>query len=140
MRVGEGEAQVLRDKLDVHQAALDELQVPRVPVAFLVSDQRAHLAHLAGDPCRVALAQEGLAHGLRDFVGKAGVAGDDSGAGQRHVLPGLRLVALVEDEGGELGRERTLAARGPEPHVDFIERPRRVGAVSAASRRWVKRE
>ncbi len=32
--MGEGEAQILGDELDVHQAALDELQVPNIPVAF----------------------------------------------------------------------------------------------------------
>ena len=47
----------------------------------------------------------------------------DPRARQRHMLPGLRFVALVEREGRELGRERPLAARGPEPHVDLIEAP-----------------
>ena len=68
-----------------------------------------------------ALAHEHLPHRLGDVGGEARVSGDDAGARQRHVLPGLRLVALIEREGGELGRERPLAARGPQPHVDLVE-------------------
>ena len=40
------------------------------------------------------------------------------------MLPRLRLVLLVELERRELGRERTLAPGGPEPHVDFVQAAR----------------
>ena len=65
--MGEGEAEELRDELDVHQAALDELEVPQVAVAFLLGDQGAHFRHLAGDRSRVALACQRVADRLRDI-------------------------------------------------------------------------
>ena len=44
------------------------------------------------------------------------------GARQRHVLPGLRLVAPGRGaKARELGRQRPLAAGGPQPHVDLVE-------------------
>ena len=111
----------MRDEFDVDQPAGDELEVPGVLVALLARDQRAHRAHIAWR-CR-GLARGGERRGDRrgDLVGEARVAGDDPRARQRHVLPGLRLVAPDRAR-----RPRTASRAGPcAPTGAAAGRPRR---------------
>ena len=56
-----------------------------------------------------------------------GIAGDDAGAGQRHLLPDLGLARVIGLEAGELRRGRALVAGRAQAHVDLVERaaPRR---------------
>ena len=124
MLMREGELQVLGDEFDVEESARGELQVPGVAVALFLGDQRAHGERFSSDDGAVTLAGQRPPHRLTDVVAETRVASDEASAGQRHALPGLRLVLLIEPERRELGRERPLAPGGPEPHVDFVEAPR----------------
>ncbi len=126
MLAREGQLQILRGELDVDEPARGELQVPDVAVALFLGDERAHGARFLRGPGSVALPSQRPPHRRGDVGAETRIAGDEAGAGQRHMLPGLRLVLLVELERRELGRERSLAPGGPEPHVDLVE-PARLG-------------
>ena len=111
--------EILRDEFDVEQPTFGELQIPGIGVALFLRDQGAHLAHVLGD---IAFrAGDRLDDGGLDVTGEACVAGDDAGARQRHLLPGLGLVGLVGAEGGKLRRHRPLVARRAQAHVDVVE-------------------
>ena len=111
MRAGVREHEGLGEELEVGQAAGRELHVPRLVVALLPRDQLAHRADLAGDLRPDRAARRRSRRSRRDASSqKASVAGERAGAGQRHVLPELGLVALIGDEAGE-----TAWRRGPLP-------------------------
>ena len=97
------------DEFDVDQPAGDELEVPRVLVALLARDQVAHRLHVLGEFGLVARLGEHGGDRRGDLLAEPLVAGDDAGARQRQMLPGFRLVGLVEAEG------RNWVARGPLP-------------------------
>jgi hypothetical protein len=42
-------------------------------------------------------------------------------SGERHMLPGPRLPPLVLDKARELGRNRSLLARGTQAHINVVE-------------------
>ena len=111
MRVREHEK--LRDEFDVEQAAARRASGPKGPrrpsrCAISARISRTSLASLA----RSRAARSVCGDDVGDLRGETRVAGDDARARQRHVLPGLGLLALIEREG------RRIASRagpcGPE--------------------------
>ena len=124
MVVGERQLQILGDELDVERPPVASFRSQMSLSPFSEAISRAHRARFPSDLGGVALARQRPSHRLGDVGPEARVAGDKAGAGQRHVLPGLRLVLLIELERCELGRKRTLAPGGPEPHVDIVQAPR----------------
>jgi hypothetical protein len=133
--------QELGDELDIDQAAGRQLQVPDALARPLLLHQVAHFQHVDGGLHRIARPAQGR---LDRRLG-AGLEGRRAGphhpgAGQGQQLPGLGLAGVIVLEGREADRHRPLGARGPQLHVDLIERrPPPVGADRAAIRRWVKR-
>ena len=123
MLVGVGEDQRLGDEVEIGQAARRELEVEGVPLPLFACDQGPHGMGLPRHDRWIALDGDGLGDGGLDFGRECHVPADYPGAGERHVLPGLRLLPLVAQEPPELGRHRPLVAGGPQPEVHFIEAP-----------------
>ncbi len=65
-------------------------------------------------------AQDRVALGLEGGADR-GVAGHESRAGERLMLPGPRLLALVAAEPGERRRHQTLGAVGTQAQIDVVE-------------------
>ena len=116
------ELQILRDELDVDQAAGCVFEVPRIGVAFLLGNGAAHFDDVGGDGTRVALAAEDFVDHRVDAGGESLRRRHDARARERHVLPGPGLAFLVAFKAADLRRQRTGTARRPQPHIDLIER------------------
>jgi transposase len=91
----EDQLQILGDELDVDETARNELQVPDVRVTFFPGDEPTHGARRMSDCGGAALARR-LPHRFGQRGPKARIAGDETGAGKRHMLPALCFVLLVE--------------------------------------------
>src|SRR5262245_57723296 len=105
---GVAQLQELGDELDVEHAAAAVLDVPELVARILLGDARAHVQHLGGEPGRIARAHEDLPqHGLEPS-GEGGRAGDDAGAGERHMLPGPGALELVAAEAFDAGSDGAL--------------------------------
>ena len=99
-----GEDQELGEEFDVEQPAGDEFQVERVLSPF----SRAISARISRTSPASRRRSRGLAArgDARRSPRQRRVAGDDARARQRHVLPGLGLLALIV-------RRRRCVASGP---------------------------
>lgn len=95
MVVRVGQYEELRQKVEIGQPACRELEVPGIALALLPGDQRPHRLHRPGDGGRIAPAgQDGADRGCGAH-GKARIARDDAGAGQRHLLPDFGLPGMI---------------------------------------------
>ena len=88
---------------------------------FLLLDQRAHLDSFGSDFLWIARQRQNFCHLCLDLGRQRWIAGDDARAGQRHVLPGPGLSALVFLERIDMGRHRTLVARRAQPEIELVE-------------------
>ena len=125
MVVAVDELEVLRDELDVDQAAGRLLQVPGPLAALLGRDHarasrgRRRAIFFAGRASR----ESALPISQSIFDAIALVAGDRPRAGERHVLPGPGFLRLVGGEGVDVSGERPGLAGRPQAEIDLVERP-----------------
>ena len=115
--------QVLRDELEIDQAAAPMLaQSQASGCGCALGDAPAHVGDVEQQPVRDRAARSGR-RAIAARPRAASVASPAIGArpGQRHVLPGPGLLALVLGEGREAGGDRPGIARRPQPHVDLVE-------------------
>ena len=75
----------------------------------------------AGDLGAVARQGQHRRHLGLDLGASDGIAGDRPRPGQRHMLPGPGVLALVLPEGVDMGRDRSLVAGRPQAQVEFVE-------------------
>ena len=129
---GVDQLQILRDEIDIDQAAGGVFQIPDVVLALLQRDGAAHVGDVAGDAGAVARPRQHAADDALDPRAKRRRRRDHARARQRHVLPGPGLAFLIVGEGIDPRGQRPGAARRAQPHVDVVEHavigPRREGA------------
>ena len=120
-RRGVHQLQILRDEVDVGDAARGILQIPVVGLALLLRNRPAHVGDVMTGGDRVARPDQGVADHLLDPLAEFRRGRDDARPRQRHVLPGPGLVVLILREGIDMRGQRPGAARGAQPHVDVVE-------------------
>ncbi len=97
------------------------LRFQRFAFALLRRDGPAHVENVAGDAAGITRTGEHLQDHLLHPPGKGGAGRDDPRPGQRHVLPGPGLGALVILERADARRHRAGAAGRAQAQVHVIE-------------------
>ena len=129
---GMNELQILRDELDVDQAAGDVFEIPAIALALLARDRLAHLDHVGGRPPAASRGRHSTARiTLSTRAANSGLARNDARARQRHVLPGPGLGLLVarrsRRSGSRAGRSGRTGAAACRP-----DRGARIGRRASA--------
>ena len=115
------ELQILRDEVDVGDAAGGVLQIPEIVLALFLRDGAAHVGDVMGGGGGIARPDQGVADDRLDPRPKRGRGRDHPRPRQRHVLPGPGLVLLILRKGIDVRRQRPGTARRAQPHVDVVQ-------------------
>ena len=112
----------MHGEFQIDQTAWQQLGVQR-PLRRLVQRQLGpHHSRVGDDVARGAVSTK---HRI-DHRGHIGARGcrTENGArsGQRHMLPGPGVGALIAREAIQRDSQRSLIARGAQPRIDFVER------------------
>ena len=98
-----------------------EIEAFAVRTVALGAPARAHRADFAANARRIARRrQERVAH-AREARSERRIAGDRAGTNERLQFPGPCAFAKIRLVRVDAEHEQTLAAVGPEAHVDFVE-------------------
>ena len=115
-------------ELEIDQSARQQFRVERAERGFVQPPSRraSRSPRRSTSRCRSVAAQHGVCHHRLETAARAASERiDRSRAGERHMLPGPRTLALIEREAVERDAKRPLRPRRPQPRVDLVERPRR---------------
>ena len=115
------QSQILRDELDIDDAASGQFQIPGIILALFFRNQRAHVANGLVQGARVTRLAQHACNRRSYGLPKGAIACDNPRARERHMLPGLRLLPLIGDEAAQLRGRRALPARWAQTHVDIVK-------------------
>ncbi len=102
--------QHLGDELHLDLAAGAQLHVPRPVGRQVAQHARAHRSSIRSDAVGIASMRQRLGNCCLDAGAQCRRTGDNTGAGQRHALPGPCRFRVVALERCERHRDRALVA------------------------------
>ena len=110
------------EKLDIHQAAPQQLGVKRPARLFVGRHFRAHFQGIVTQGITVPFAAKNGRHDVTDLLAGSVATDEHPGTRQRHVFPRPGILALIPRKTFHAYRQWSLIALGAQPGVHLVKR------------------